>query len=301
MTVGDDITVLCLDPEPTAREATVAKFESRANLDVLAAADIASALDAVADGAVDCLVAEYDLPDGDVFDLFEHARDHQPNLACLLYTDADHSNIDSTAFQDTVAEFLPKGGPDAGNRLVDMARNAVINRTQVAFPVPSNEDQRLTTLAAYDIPDLSATESFHRLSELIASHFDVDICFVGLLDEAEERFIACHGADWKALDREDSICTYSIIEDGVTVIKNVQADPRFEHNETLKELNIRSYAGADLTAPDGTIVGELCLIHDEPRGYTDEELSELQLFAEEVSEQLELRRRFGSELDGDEQ
>jgi DNA-binding NarL/FixJ family response regulator len=301
VTVGDDLTVLCVDPETAAREATVAEFESRPDLRVRAAAAGEPALDHVEDGAVDCIVAEYALPEGDAFDLFERARDYQPNLACLLYTDADHGDIDSSAFQGTVAEFLPKGGPNAEDRLVDMVRNAVINRTQVGFPVPSNEDQRLSTLSTYDVDELSAVESFHRLSELIASHFDVDVCFVGLVDEAQERFVACHGADWETLDREDTICTYSIIEDGVTVIENVQTDPRFEHNETLEDLNIRSYAGADLTAPDGTIIGELCLVHDEPRGYTDEELSELQLFAEEVSEQLELRRRFGTDIEGDEQ
>jgi DNA-binding NarL/FixJ family response regulator len=301
VTVGDELTVLCVDPETPAREATVAEFDSRANFDAVGAADADAALEHLADGATDCLVAEYTLPEGDAFDLFERARDRHPNLACILYTDADHGDIDSSAFQGTVAEFLPKGGPNAEDRLVDMVRNAVINRTQVGFPLPDNEDQRLSTLSKYDVEDLSAAESFHRLSELIASHFGVDVCFLGLVDEAQERFIACHGADWDTLEREDTICTYSIIEDGVTVIENVQADPRFEHNETLKELNIRSYAGADLTAPDGTIIGELCLIHDEPRSYTDEELSDLQLFAEEVSEQLELRRRFGADVGGDAQ
>ena len=301
MTVGEDLTVLCVDPETASRDATVSEFESRANVRAFGAADTEETLDRVEADDIDCLVAEYDLPSGDAFDLFERARDSHPNLACILFTDVDHGDIDTGAFQGTVAEFLPKGTPHATDRLVDMVRNAVINRTQVGFPLPADEDERLATLSAYDVDDLSAAESFERLSELIASHFDVAVCFVGLLDEAEERFLACHGADWNTLDREDSICTYSILEDGVTVVENVQADPRFEHNETLEELNIRSYAGADLTAPDGTIIGELCLIHDEPRGYTDEQLAELELFAEEVSEQLELRRRLGDEIGGNAQ
>ena len=295
MTVADDLIVLCVDPEAASREATLAEFDSRANVRAVGVADTEAALEHVEREAIDCLVAEYDLPDGDAFELFERARDRHPNLACILFTDADHSDIDSSAFQDTVAEFLPKSGLNAKDRLIDMVRNTVINRTQVGFPLPDNEDERLATLSTYDIEDLSTVESFYRLSELIASHFHVEVCFVGLVDEVEERFVACHGADWETLEREDTICTYSIIEDGVTVIENVQADPRFEHNERLKELNIRSYAGADLTAPDGTVIGELCLIHDEPREYTDEELAELQLYAEEVSEQLELRRRVGSD------
>jgi GAF domain-containing protein len=301
VTVGDDLSVLCVDPETGSREATIAEFESRANFRSTGMASVESALEHLEHADIDCLVSEYDLPDGDAFELFERARDRYPNLACILFTDADHNDIDSGAFQGTVAEFLPKSGPNAKDRLVDMVRNTVINRTQVGFPLPSDEDERLATLSKYDVEGLSAVESFHRLSQLIASHFGVDVCFVGLVDETEERFVACHGADWDTLDREDTICTYSILEDGVSVVENVQADPRFEHNETLKELNIRSYAGADLTTPDGTIIGELCLIHSEPRGYTDEELADLQLYAEEISEQLELRRRFGNEVGGNDQ
>jgi CheY-like chemotaxis protein len=294
VTDGDDLTVLCVDPENEPRQTTVAAFQDRESFRALCATDVADAVDTVTTTGIDCIVAEYDLQDGIAFELFGRARESHPNLVCILFTDRARGDIDSEAFQKTVAEFLSKGGPNARDRLVDMVRNAVINRTQVGFPLPPDEDERLDTLDEYDLEDLSAVESFDRLSKLIASHFDVAVCFVGLLDAAQERFVSCHGADWETLAREDSVCTYSIIADGVTVIENVQADPRFEHNETLKELNIRSYAGADLTAPDGAVIGELCLIHDEPRGYTDAELADLQLFAEEVSEQLELRQRLGT-------
>ena len=287
MTNGDDLTVLCVDPgNPTADI-----FAERAHFTPVAADDIAAALSVADDTAIDCVVSEYDLPDGTAFDLFEGVRDRSPNAACIVYTDVDHSAIDTEQFQDTVAEFMPKSGPDAADRLVDTVRNAVVNRTQVGFPLPDNEDERLAALADYDVDDLDAAETFDRLSELVASHFDINVAFVGLVHEFEERFIACHGADWETMDREDTICTYAILDEDVTVIQDVQADPRFDHNETLKQLDIRSYAGANITTADGTVIGELCLIHDEPRTYTAEELTDLQLFADEVSEQLELRRK----------
>ncbi len=295
MTTGTDLTVLCVDPDAEAREGLVAEFETRANFAPTAADSVGSALDTAESTAVDCIVAEYDLGDGTAFDLFEAARDHHPNVSCILFTDVGHADIDSGAFRDTVAEYLPKGGPNATDRLVDIVRNAVLNRTQVGFPLPPDEDERLEALADYDIDDLTAVESFDRFSNLIVSHFGISVAFVGLLDEEEERFVACHGADWETLTREDSICTYAVLDEDVTVVENVQADPRFEHNETLKQLDIRAYAGANLTTADGTVIGELCLIDDEPRRFTDEELTDLQLFAEEVSDQLELRRRLREE------
>jgi len=293
VTTGTDLTVLCVDPAMEIRDGLVEEFETRANFVATGADSVESALNTVESTDVDCIVAEYDLGDGTAFDLFTAARKRHPNLACVLFTDVGHGDIDSSSFRDTVADYLPKGVPNATDRLVDVVRNAVVNRTQVGFPIPPDEDERIDALSEYDVDELSAVDSFDRLSALIASHFDIVVAFVGLVDEAEEKFVACHGADWQTLNREDSICTYAILDEDVTVIEDVQADPRFEHNETLKQLDIRSYAGANLTAPDGTVIGELCLIDDTPREYTETELEDLRLFAEEVSEQLELRCRFG--------
>jgi len=283
--------VVCVDPHSETRERLVGAFGSRAHFDVTGADSQGAALEAIESTDVDCIVAEYDLGDTTAFDLFEAARERHPNVACVLFTGLDHEDIDSAAFQDTVAEYLPKDGPNATDRLVDVVRNAVVNRTQVGFPIPPDEDERIAALSDYDVDELAAVDSFDRISALIASHFDISVAFVGLVDEADEKFVACHGADWETLTRENSICTYAILDEDVTVVEDVQTDPRFQHNETLKQLDIHSYAGANLTVPDGTVIGELCLIDDEPHGYTDDELEDLQLFAEEVSEQLELRRR----------
>jgi FixJ family two-component response regulator len=295
VTRGDDLTVLCVDPDETTAE----HFDDRANFHAVAVSDIASALDYAATETVDCVVAEYDLPDGTCFDLFASVRDHHPNAPCIVFTTTGHADLDTDAFGETVAEYLPKDGHNAADRLIDMVRNAVLDRTQVGFPLAQTEDDRLDALAAYDVADLRTVDAFDRLSQLVANHFDISVAFVGLIDEAEERFVACHGADWETLTREDSICTYAILEEDVTVVEDVQADPRFEHNETLRKLSIRSYAGANITAPDGEVIGELCLIDDEPRSYTDAELADLQLFADEVSEQLSLRHRLDTVEDGD--
>jgi hypothetical protein len=54
-------------------------------------------------------------------------------------------------------------------------------------------------VTADDVAELSTVEAFDRPSELIVRHLDIGVAFVGLLDEAEERFLACHGADWETL------------------------------------------------------------------------------------------------------
>lgn len=104
---------------------------------------------------------------------------------------------------------------------------------------------------------------------------------VNLIREHSQQFLACHGADWTPTPREDSICTYAIVEDDdVTVVEDVKADPRFEHNESLDDMNIRSYAGADLTTPDGLTIGTLYAYDAEPRTFTDDDREYLSTLAD---------------------
>lgn len=292
----DNWTVLCVDPDwetaPVLDEPGVA---------VLTAETIGAATSILEDRAVDCLVAEYDLPDGTAFELFDTARDHQPNIGCVLFTAAGHDEMEMAAVGDSVAEYISKELSGNERRLAETVTRIIDQRSQVGFPLPPSEDERLDVLSSYDLPDLDTVEAFDRLSTLVAEYFDVSVVFIGLLEAESEQFITCHGADWEQLTREDSICTYAILEEDVTVIENVQEDPRFEHNQRLKELNVHSYAGANLTVADGTTIGELCLINDEPRSYTPAEREQLQLFADEVAEQLEFRRRLDvSQLPDDE-
>jgi CheY-like chemotaxis protein len=299
VTASREATVLCVDPTGE----TAGAFDGTEEIDTLAVETAADAREAVENRRVDCVVAEYDLSDATGFELFDQLRETQPNLGCILYTATAYGEMGADASGSTVAEYVPKSGSDGATRLVETVRSVVGERTQAGFPLPPEEDQRLATLAKYDVPDLETTETFDRISRLVASHFDVTVAFVGLIDEYEERFLTCHGADWERLSREDTICTYAMLEEDVTVIEDVQADSRFEHNETLRALGIRSYAGATIAAPNGQAIGQLCVTNEQPRSYTDEEQRDLQLFADEVAEQLELRRRLreAEETDGGEQ
>jgi len=128
----------------------------------------------------------------------------------------------------------------------------------------------------------------------MTAHFDIDVAFVGLVDDHEERFVACEGANWRTLSREDTICTHTILTDEVMVVENVQEDPRFAGVDRLDELDIRSYAGARITDDEGNALGAVCCIHGEPRSYTRAERDDLRRFTDEVQEQLSLRRRLGA-------
>ncbi|MFB6150968.1 MAG: GAF domain-containing protein [Haloarculaceae archaeon] len=284
-----ELTVLCVDPDEGDRDATSRALGAE-GYEVVGRSSLGAAVDALG-RSIDCVVTEYALPDGTGLDLAARVRETAPDTPCVLFTDESPDRIDTDRRDGVVVEYLPKDMPDAASSLVRLVGNVVAQRTQVGYPLPPDEDERLAVLEQYDRPDLATAAAFDRLTALARSHFGVDVAFVGLVDAHEERFLACEGADWETLSREDSMCTHTILEDDVMVVEDVAADARFADNERLPELDIAAYAGVPLSTPRGATIGAFCLTHGEPRSFGDAELADLRRFADEAMEQLELRRR----------
>ncbi|WP_135366400.1 GAF domain-containing protein [Halosimplex halophilum] len=285
-----ELTVLCVDADGDERGETRDALVD-AGIDVVEAGSVAEASDSLAAHRVDCVVTAYDLPDGTGLDVAARVRETAPDTPCILFTDASPDRITTADHADVVVEYLPRDMPDARESLVRLVGNVVEQRSQVGYPLPTDEDERLAALAQYDRPGMAAADTFDRLTTLARSHVGVDVAFVGLVDAHEERFLACAGASWETLTREDSICTHTILEDDLFVVEDTHEDDRFADNDRLDELDIRAYAGVPLETPRGATVGAFCLTHDEPRTFSADELADLRLFADEAMEQLELRRQ----------
>ena len=295
MTAFGTPNVLVVDADEDARaaaaDALTASDTPGPEANVTAVASVEAARDALSAGDIYCLVTEYDFPEGSGLALVEWVRDTAPDVPCILYTDATPEEIRTAAFETVVVEYLPKGMPDSAVALSRLVGNVVSQHGQLAYPIPEDEDERLAAIEQYDVEGMEANDTIERITDLVAESFDVRAVFAGIVDAHEERFLACHGVDWETLDRENSICTHTILEEEYMIVEDVQSDARFAGAEVLEDLKIRSYAGVPLKTPEGLPIGALCLVHDEPRGYSEADVETLQLFAEELMEQLELRRR----------
>jgi PAS domain S-box-containing protein len=76
-----------------------------------------------ADGSIDCVVSEYDLPESDGFDLLESVRDDHPNLPFVLFTDSGSEAIASEAIGMGASDYLLKSA--GGDRLRERVGRAV--------------------------------------------------------------------------------------------------------------------------------------------------------------------------------
>ncbi|MFC3476196.1 GAF domain-containing protein [Halobacterium litoreum] len=283
-------TVLCVDTEDDVG-ATASTVEDEPTLTAVEATTVADARSTLESEAVDCVVTEYELEDGSGLEVVDAIREETPQTPCVLFTDARPGDVDTSSFEDLIVEYLGKHLPDAHDRLGFVVDDVITHSSQVGFLLPDNEDERLEALAEYDVDELPIEESFERLTDLIASHFDTAVAFIGLVERDEEDILACHGADWGSITREDTICTHSMLQEDVMVVEDISSDKRFDSNEGLHNLGIVSYAGANMTTDSGEVIGQVCLIDHEPRTYDADQRADLQQFADEAMEMLELRQR----------
>lgn len=284
--------ILCVDPDTDALAATAdaladAGFDTRRCGSVDAAREVLRG-----EVSPDAVVTEYDLPDGTGLDVLRSAREEVPDAVCVLFTETPLDAVDTAAFGDVVADYLSKNSSNANTELAELIEHGLAFGSQTAYPLPEDEEARLAALGRYAVDEAGLEAALDRLTELATALFDVDSAAIGLVDAHHERFISCHGISLDDIDREDTVCTYAIIEDEVTVIEDLTTDPRFSDNEALLNTSIRFYAGTPVTTDDGQAIGTFCVYDDSPRTFSDRDRHLLTLLGDEAMDQLELRRRY---------
>ena len=296
--------ILCVDPDEDARADTVGTLrEDLADLDpTLETAGTVADATATLTADTDAVITEYTLPDGTGFDLIGRARETCPDAGCILYTDTDPDTINTDELRGEITEYVGKGSVFGVERLTRLVRTTVERRSQGSYPLPQDESERLAALRAYDLDDESLIASLDRITTLAADHFGVDQASVNIITEHSQEFLACYGAteNWETMDREDSICTFTILEDDdVMIVEDVTEDPRFESRSAgLVELGVRSYMGANLVTPGGLPIGPLCVYDDEPRSFSRADKRYLRMLAELAMDLIELHSRLDAATAG---
>jgi signal transduction histidine kinase/FixJ family two-component response regulator len=163
--------------------------------------------------------------------------------------------------------------------------------TVFAFPLPSNETERLEALRRYNILDTPPEESFDRITALAARLFDVPIAIVSLVDEFRAWFKSCYGFDSREIGRESTICSFAVLSNDVLVIPDTRNDSRVASMPSVaSEPGLRFYAGAPLIDRDGYNLGTLCILDTKPRdALSADQQRTLTDLAAIVVDELELR------------
>lgn len=132
---ADASDVLVVDRVESAAE-TVSGLQDRLeSLSFALATDVPEAARVVADGRVDCVVSNFEIPRADgvefvgAFALLDAVRDVDADVPFVLYTDVGNEAIAETAFERGVTEYVPKTvGDGSVRRLADRVERVVEHR-----------------------------------------------------------------------------------------------------------------------------------------------------------------------------
>ena len=161
----------------------------------------------------------------------------------------------------------------------------------MSAPLHPQESARLAALQRYEILDTLPGAEFDDLTQLASQICGTPMAMISLIDDRRQWFKSKVGTTDQETLREHAFCGYTILQDDLLEVPNALDDTRFRHNPlVIGQPEIRFYAGAPLTTPDGYNLGSLCVIDQIPRQLTPEQRSALKRLGRQVMAQLELRR-----------
>ena len=157
-------------------------------------------------------------------------------------------------------------------------------------PLSANEPARLATLRRYSILDSLSEPEFDDASTLAAILCGTPVSLVSLIDEDRQWFKSKVGIDLTETPRSQSFCAYSLATGRTLVVPDAQQDPRFADNPLVTgDPNIRFYAGSPIIAPNGHVLGSVCVVDTQPRTLNPLQVAGLEALARQVMALIEAR------------
>ena len=158
--------------------------------------------------------------------------------------------------------------------------------------VEAAEQKRLDVLYSYHLLDASIADEYANVVALAANILGVPDGYVTLLDHDRQWIKAAVNPDCIGSGpMEDSFCRHMINTHQPMVVEDASLHEIFKAYENVTgSPYIRFYAGVPLEAPEGEVLGALCVTDSKPRQISEEQIRVLQILAKQVQNQMELRR-----------
>ncbi|OGB27514.1 MAG: hypothetical protein A3I66_06430 [Burkholderiales bacterium RIFCSPLOWO2_02_FULL_57_36] len=155
-----------------------------------------------------------------------------------------------------------------------------------------HERSRLNALKTYGILDTLPEYEFDQITQTVACICGTPIATVTLVDERRQWFKSIVGLDIRETDRAIAFCAHAICGTSLFVVPDALKNPLFKNNPLVTaNPGLRFYAGMPLIAPNGFALGALAVMDRTPRRLSLKQKGALEIFADQVMMQLELRRR----------
>jgi len=153
--------------------------------------------------------------------------------------------------------------------------------------VPDNEFERVVELSEMDLDYGSLDEYLQDLTLLAAKISGTPVSLVNLIDSYTQWTVSAVGYHASQINREDSICQYTMLQDHDLEIKNLKEDSRFSDKDYAGEgKKLTYYYGIPLKTKKGLPLGALCMLDEHAHDLEPEKKDLLQLIANDIVERL---------------
>lgn len=154
--------------------------------------------------------------------------------------------------------------------------------TRPISPIPHNEHQRLLHLSSLDIDYTNLSESFKDLNRLAAKVAGTEISLINLIDAYTQWTVGSHGLEAEPLNREETVCQYTIMSDQAFEVPDLSTDERFKDKFYVDDpLSLRYYFGLPLI-DNGLNIGALCVLDTGKKSLSPEKVELLKIIADEI-------------------
>ncbi len=154
-----------------------------------------------------------------------------------------------------------------------------------------SEKARLEQLKSYRILDTDPEKRFDDLTYLASYICQTPVAMINLIDEDRQFTKSVVGAKMPDIPREAAFCAQTIMEREILIIEDLQSDYRFSQNPFVTQAPYaRFYAGVPVFSGEGMALGSLCVLDRVPRKLSDDQKNALKALAEQVHDQMELRK-----------
>jgi len=171
-----------------------------------------------------------------------------------------------------------------------------------AWPVPGqpaltggkwNADRvELQSRSAGHYLQCSPVENLHTTIVLAARATGFPVAMVNILDQWFQYTLAVSGGDRVGpMPRRKSLCDLTVRAGVPVVVPDARSDPRFADNAAVVRDFVRGYAAVPLAGRESLIIGTLCVLDEDVRVMSSEQLAGLIEFGHIIEDQLELARR----------
>jgi len=152
------------------------------------------------------------------------------------------------------------------------------------------ESRRIEALRLLDILDSMPEQTFNDIVVLASKICNTPISLISFVDSDRQWFKAKVGLQADETARDIAFCDHSIRQDKTFIVSDASLDPTFKDNPLVTgEPNIRFYAGAVLRDSMGFPLGTLCVIDQNARVLSTDQIECLEALSRQVMTLLELR------------